>query len=141
MGVIFLGVKYDQCMTLITHPYLVPTSRMSRGYTSSLPCCLHGGSGTVLLLYLSVQYVWMHNSISDYLHLSKTQNMDVGHMLLFKDTSDFRRKKHIKCGMCAVKRCVTKLSTHHVMGMVIWMLKLCTEKKKFLQKCGIVKSG
>jgi hypothetical protein len=32
-------------MPLTTHPYLVPRSRMSRSYTSSPPCHLHGSNG------------------------------------------------------------------------------------------------
>jgi hypothetical protein len=33
----FSGVKRDRDATLTTHPYLVPRSRMSRSYTSSVP--------------------------------------------------------------------------------------------------------
>jgi hypothetical protein len=43
------GVKRGRGVTLTTHPYLVPTSGMSRSYTSSPPWRLHGGSGTALL--------------------------------------------------------------------------------------------
>jgi hypothetical protein len=46
----FLGVKRSRGVTLTTHPLLVPRSRMNRSYISSLPRCLHGGSGTALFL-------------------------------------------------------------------------------------------
>jgi hypothetical protein len=36
-GVLFPGVKPGRGVTLTTHPNLVPRSRMSRSYTSSLP--------------------------------------------------------------------------------------------------------
>jgi hypothetical protein len=42
------GVKRGRAVTLTTHLHLEPRLRMSRSYTSSLACCLHGGSGTVL---------------------------------------------------------------------------------------------
>jgi hypothetical protein len=38
----FLGVKRGRGVTLTTHPYLVPRSRMSRSYTSSPSKRLHG---------------------------------------------------------------------------------------------------
>jgi hypothetical protein len=41
-GVLSLRVKCNQGGTLITHPHLVPRSRMSRSYTSSPPKHLHG---------------------------------------------------------------------------------------------------
>jgi hypothetical protein len=48
------GIKRGQGVTLITHPHLVPRSRMSRIYTSSPPKRLHVACrGTVLALALS----------------------------------------------------------------------------------------
>jgi hypothetical protein len=44
----FPGVKRVRGVTLTTYPRLVPRSRMSITYTSSLPWRLHGGSGTIL---------------------------------------------------------------------------------------------
>jgi hypothetical protein len=41
-GVFSLGVKRGRGVMLTTHPHLVPRSRMSRIYTSSLPKRLHG---------------------------------------------------------------------------------------------------
>jgi hypothetical protein len=41
-GVLSPGLKSGRGMTLTTHPYLVPRSRMSRSYTSSPPKHLHG---------------------------------------------------------------------------------------------------
>jgi hypothetical protein len=46
-----LGVKHGQVLTLTTHPSLVSRSRMSSSYIFSLPCRLHGASGTALLYY------------------------------------------------------------------------------------------
>jgi hypothetical protein len=43
-----------KCLTLTTHPHLVPRSRMSRSYTSSPAWHLRGSSRTVLLFLLSV---------------------------------------------------------------------------------------
>jgi hypothetical protein len=43
-GVLSPGVKGGRCVTLTTHPHLVPRSRMSRSYTSSPPKRLHGVS-------------------------------------------------------------------------------------------------
>jgi hypothetical protein len=48
-GVLSLGVKRGRGVTLTTHRPLVPRSRMSRNYTSSPPCRLHGDSGTAYL--------------------------------------------------------------------------------------------
>jgi hypothetical protein len=36
------GVQRRRGVTLTTHPHIVPTSIMSRGYTSSHPKSLHG---------------------------------------------------------------------------------------------------
>jgi hypothetical protein len=47
----FPGVEGGQGVTLTTHPYLVPKSRMSRGYTSSLHWCLNG---VAALLYFTL---------------------------------------------------------------------------------------
>jgi hypothetical protein len=47
--VLSLGVKRRRGMTLTTHPLLMSRSRMSRGYTSSSPSRLPGGSGIALL--------------------------------------------------------------------------------------------
>jgi hypothetical protein len=44
----FPQVKSGRGVTLTTQPHLVPTSRMSRIYSSSPPQRLHGGSGTAL---------------------------------------------------------------------------------------------
>jgi hypothetical protein len=49
----FLRVKRGQGMTLTTHTHQVLRSRMSRIYTPSPPCRLHGGYGTVSL-YISM---------------------------------------------------------------------------------------
>jgi hypothetical protein len=38
----FLGVKRGRGVTLTTHPYLVPRSRMSRSYIFSPPCSSTG---------------------------------------------------------------------------------------------------
>jgi succinate dehydrogenase/fumarate reductase cytochrome b subunit len=46
----FPAVKRNRGVTLTTHPLLVPRSRMNRSYISSLPRCLHGGSGAALFL-------------------------------------------------------------------------------------------
>jgi hypothetical protein len=41
-GVLSPGLERGRCVTLTTHPHLVPRSRMSRSYTSSPPKRLHG---------------------------------------------------------------------------------------------------
>jgi hypothetical protein len=48
------GVKRDREVTLTTHPQLVLRRRMSKSYTYSPPCRLHGSSGTSLLCTLLV---------------------------------------------------------------------------------------
>jgi hypothetical protein len=48
----FLGVKRGRGLTLTIQPHLVPRSRKSRNYTSSLPWRLYGGSGAALLFTL-----------------------------------------------------------------------------------------
>jgi hypothetical protein len=45
----FPGVKRGQGVTLTTHPYLEPKSRMRRSYTSSPPWHLHSASRTAYL--------------------------------------------------------------------------------------------
>jgi hypothetical protein len=45
-GVLSPGVKRGRGVTLTTHPHLVPRSRMSRSYTSSLPSASMACSGT-----------------------------------------------------------------------------------------------
>jgi hypothetical protein len=50
-GVLSPGVKRGRGVTLTTHPYLVPRSRMSMGYTSSPPSASMACSGTALLLF------------------------------------------------------------------------------------------
>jgi hypothetical protein len=45
----FPGTKRGRDVTLTTHPYLVPRSRMSRSYTSSSPSAIMACSGTALL--------------------------------------------------------------------------------------------
>jgi hypothetical protein len=40
-------------VSLTIHPHLVPRSRMSRSYIPLSSCRLHGGSGTVLLYFIS----------------------------------------------------------------------------------------
>jgi hypothetical protein len=54
LGVLSPGLKCSWGVTLTTHPYLVPRSRLSRSYTSSTPKRLYG-SGTALgfLLFVS----------------------------------------------------------------------------------------
>jgi hypothetical protein len=44
----FPGIKRGRGVTLTTHPHLVPRSRMSRSYTSSLPSASVACSGTDL---------------------------------------------------------------------------------------------
>jgi hypothetical protein len=51
-GVRSPGVKHGRGVTLITHPHLVPISRMSRSYTSSLPSASKACSVTALLYFL-----------------------------------------------------------------------------------------
>jgi hypothetical protein len=46
----FPGAKRGQGVTLTTHPYLVPRSRMNRSYTSLPPSASMAWSGTALLL-------------------------------------------------------------------------------------------
>jgi hypothetical protein len=43
------GVKRGWSVMLTTQPHLVARVRMSRSYTSSPRCRLHGGSGTALI--------------------------------------------------------------------------------------------
>jgi hypothetical protein len=43
-------------VTLTTHLYLVPSSRMSRSYTSSPPCRLHGEQRASFSLFLILLY-------------------------------------------------------------------------------------
>jgi hypothetical protein len=45
------GLKRGRGVTLITHPYLVPRSRMIRSYISSPPSAFMACSGTALALY------------------------------------------------------------------------------------------
>jgi hypothetical protein len=68
-GVLSLGVKRDQGVTLTTDPHLVPKSRMSRSYIACPPCHLHGSSGTVfrikciVLSSVCIFYEkWMHTA-------------------------------------------------------------------------------
>jgi hypothetical protein len=49
-GVLSPGLKRDRGVTLITHPHLVPRSRMSRSYISSPPSTFFACSGTALAL-------------------------------------------------------------------------------------------
>jgi hypothetical protein len=48
-GGLFPGVKRGRDMMITTHTHLVPTSRMSRSYTSCPPCYVHDGGRTALL--------------------------------------------------------------------------------------------
>jgi hypothetical protein len=48
-GVLSPGLKRGRDVTLTTQPHLVPRSRMSRSYTSSLPSAFVGCSGTALV--------------------------------------------------------------------------------------------
>jgi hypothetical protein len=57
------GVKRGRCVTLTTH-YIVLRLRMSRSYTYSSPCRLHGGSGRALLLLLCILITLMMKAIS-----------------------------------------------------------------------------
>jgi hypothetical protein len=50
-GVLSQGGKARPGRDADHSPLLVPRSRMSSSYTSSLPWCLHGGSGAVLLYW------------------------------------------------------------------------------------------
>jgi hypothetical protein len=52
-GCPFPGAKRGRGVTLNTHPYLVPRSRMSRSYTSSPPKLHMACSGTALLFFYS----------------------------------------------------------------------------------------
>jgi hypothetical protein len=47
-GVLSLGLNRVWCVTLTTHPHLVPRSRMSRSYTPSSPCASVACRGTAL---------------------------------------------------------------------------------------------
>jgi hypothetical protein len=49
LEVLSLGVKHCWGVTLTTHLHLVPGSRMSRSYTFSSPCCLHGVAGQLFI--------------------------------------------------------------------------------------------
>jgi hypothetical protein len=49
LGVLYPGVKRSWGVKLTTHPHLVPRSKMSRSYTFSPTCHLHGSSRTALL--------------------------------------------------------------------------------------------
>jgi hypothetical protein len=55
LGVLSPEVKRSLDMMLTTDLHLVPRSRMSRNYSSSPPCCLHGGSRTALLYSLYIR--------------------------------------------------------------------------------------
>jgi hypothetical protein len=48
-GVLSPGVKRSRGVTLTTHPHLVPRLRMSRSYTSSVPCASMACSGTAFI--------------------------------------------------------------------------------------------
>jgi hypothetical protein len=50
--ILSLGVKRGRGVTLITHPHLVPRSRMSRSYTPLPPSASMACSGTALLFTL-----------------------------------------------------------------------------------------
>jgi hypothetical protein len=60
-GVLSPGLKRGRGVTLITHPYLVSRSRMSRSYTSSPPCAFMASSGTALAF--SINCYFMYNRI------------------------------------------------------------------------------
>jgi hypothetical protein len=52
-GVLSPGVKRGQGVTLTTHPYLMPRSRMSRSYTSSPPSSSMARSGSAFYIYIT----------------------------------------------------------------------------------------
>jgi hypothetical protein len=53
-GVLTPRLKRDRVVTLTTRPHLVPSSRMSRGYTSSSPSAFMACSGTALPFYFNI---------------------------------------------------------------------------------------
>jgi hypothetical protein len=60
LGVLSPGLKRDRGVTLTTHPYLVPRSRISRSYTCSPPKRLHGvwwDSFSFISLYLVLTFL------------------------------------------------------------------------------------
>jgi hypothetical protein len=73
-GVLSLGVKRGQGVTLTTHPHLLPRSRMSRSYTSSPPWTVAGqlyfysqniktvfpslALGELILFWLLIYWLW-----------------------------------------------------------------------------------
>jgi hypothetical protein len=84
-GVLTPGLKRDRVVTLTTRPHLVPSSRMSRGYTSSSPSAFMACIGTALPFYfniilpsrLSVSGIWtkISNTFLMYpLHTTRCQS-------------------------------------------------------------------
>jgi hypothetical protein len=64
----FPDVKSGRSVTLITHPHLMPRSRMSRSYIYFLPWRLHGDSGTALLL-LYYTHTHTHTHTHTYIYM------------------------------------------------------------------------
>jgi hypothetical protein len=71
-GVVSPGVKRCRGLTLTTHPYLVPRSRMSRGYTSSPASAYMPCSGTAL------HYFHFYSHIG----IDKTTSSETPHFVL-----------------------------------------------------------
>jgi hypothetical protein len=83
-GCPYPGLNRGRGVTLTTHSHLVPASRKSRSYISSLSWHLHGGSGTTLLylmlckFQLSVEWQGcpgMWKSYLDQLHFHKNKGI------------------------------------------------------------------
>jgi hypothetical protein len=64
----FLGAKRSQGVMLTTHPHLVPSSKMSRSYTSSPPSATMACSRSALLFIISMQVI-----TPLYLHFERKQ--------------------------------------------------------------------
>jgi hypothetical protein len=58
------GLKRGRGVTLTTHPYLVPRSRMSRSYTSCPPKRLHGVWWDSFSFYISALYLHVESRCS-----------------------------------------------------------------------------
>jgi hypothetical protein len=63
-GVLSPGLKRGRGMTLTTHSYLVPRSRMSRSYNPSPPSAFMACSGTALVLYTF--YMKPYNTVTSH---------------------------------------------------------------------------
>jgi hypothetical protein len=62
-GVLSPGLKRGRCVTVTTHPHLVPRLRMSRSCTSSPPSASMACCGTALLYFILFTRMYIWNSI------------------------------------------------------------------------------